>query len=186
MRSPSRFTIVVGLLAAIVAGLGLAIAACDKQSSCRPGTLLLQVDLGPFTSGVNELDVGVSVDGAIAMHTALAVTPGMRTGGVEVQFPEGYPAGRSVMIQVTVKAAGTEIATHTMTVFPGGGCEAVEMRFAGADTLMGAGGAAGTSGGAGGEAGTLGVAGTGGPAGSGGSGGSVGGTSSGGRGGTIG
>src|SRR3982751_6594680 len=110
MRSPSRFTIVVGLLAAIVAGLGLAIAACDKQSSCRPGTLFLQVDLGPFTSGVNELDVGVSVD------------------GVEVQFPEGYPVGRPVMIQVTVKAAATEIATHTLTVFPADGCGVVEVR----------------------------------------------------------
>ena len=101
VRSSSRFTIAVGLLAAVAAGLGLGIGACDKQSSCRPGTVFLHVDLGPFTSGANELDVDVSVDGATVMHTALAVTPGMRTGGVEVQFPDGYPAGRSVMIQVT-------------------------------------------------------------------------------------
>jgi hypothetical protein len=186
MRSPSRFTIAAGLLAAIVAGLAVASAACDKQSSCRPGTLFLQVDLGPFTSGVNELDVGVSVDGATAMHTALAVTPGMRTGGVEVQFPEGYPVGKSVMIQVTVKAAGTDIATHTLTVFPADGCGVVEVRFFGADAVMGAGGAGGTNAGAGGEAGTLGVAGTGGPAGNGGAGGSVGGTFSTGRGGAVG
>ena len=104
VRSSSRFTIAVALLAAVAAGLGLGIGACDKQSSCRPATVFLHVDLGPFTSGASQLDVGVSVDGATVMHTALAVTPGMRTGGIEVQFPEGYPAGRPVMIQVTVQA----------------------------------------------------------------------------------
>jgi hypothetical protein len=175
VQSSSRFTIVVGLLAAVAAGLGLGSSACDKQSSCRSGTVFLHVDLGPFTSGVSELDVGVSVDGATVMHTALAVMPGMRTGGIEVQFPEGYPAGRSVMIQVTVQAAGTDVAIHTFTVVPASGCEAVDVTLTRSDAVTGAGG----------EAGTLGsVAGTGGPGAKGGAGGSVGGTSSGGRGGT--
>jgi hypothetical protein len=182
VRSSSRFTLAVGLLAAVVAGLGLGVGACDKQSSCRPGTVFLHVDLGPFTSGVNELDVGVSVDGATVMHTALAVTPGMRTGGIEVQFPEGYPAGRPVTIQVAVTAAGTEIALHTFTVFPADGCDVVDVMFSGFDAVTGAGGAGGGTGGTGGEAGTLGsVAGTGGR---GGTGGSVGGVGTGGRGGT--
>jgi hypothetical protein len=171
MPSSSRFTIAVALLAVIV--------ACDKQSSCRPGTVFLHVDLGPFTSGANELDVGVSVDGAIVMHTALAVAPGMHTGGIEVQFPDGYPAGKPVMITVTVNAAGTAIASHTLTVFPADGCEAVDVTLTGSDAATGTGGAGG--GGAGGEGGTLGgVAGTGGPAGAG---GSVGGTFASGRGG---
>src|SRR6266498_2872150 len=105
------------------------------------------------------------------------IAAGLLAAIVAVQFPEGYPAGRPVMIAVTVKAAGIEIATRTSTVFPADGCGVVEVRFSGADAVMGAGGAGGTTAGAGGEAGTLGVAGTGGPAGSGG-------TAGGGRGGT--
>jgi hypothetical protein len=92
-----------------------------------------------------------------------------------------------VTIQVAVEAGGTEIASRTWTVFPSGGCEAVDVKLTGSDAVMGAGGTSAGAGGAGGEAGTLGgVAGTGGPAGAGGTGGGVGGSVGGsaGRGGT--
>jgi hypothetical protein len=135
-------------------------AACDKQSACRPNTVFVQLDLGRFTTA-SEADIGVSVDGATTMTTALPITPGTRTGGVEVVFPHGYPSGKSVVILVTLKADGKEIATHTVNI--GGltsGCQAIDVMFDSRDAATGAGGAGGANGGTGGlggDAGTSGV-----------------------------
>ena len=170
----------------LVALAAFAGAGCDTQARCRPGTVFLHVDVGPFTTA-DAADISVSVDRAPPMTTSRPIPAGARTGGVEVVFPHGYPTGKSVDIQVTLKANGMPIATRTENLGAlVAGCDVLDETFTGVDALTGAGGAGGSNGGTGGaagEAGTSGgVAGTSG--GSGGSGGSVAGTMGGGRGGT--
>ncbi|HEY7375778.1 MAG TPA: hypothetical protein VIF57_26710, partial [Polyangia bacterium] len=157
-----------------VIGLGLALAAlggaaCDKQSSCRPGTIFVQVDVAPFITA-NEVGIDVSVDGSTPVHTDLRFPTGTRAGGVEVKFPNGYPAGKKVALTLSLSAgAGSILATRSMQIVLTGDCAAITVDFA-ADGGMGGGG--GASAGAGGHGG----------GGGGGAGGSLGGNTGGGGG----
>jgi hypothetical protein len=148
----------------------LAGPACDKQSSCRPGTIFVNVDVVPFITA-NQVDIDVSVNGGSAVHTQLHFQAGTRSGGVEIQFPSGYPSGKQVDITLALSAgSGPVLATRTVRVTPSGECEVITVDFAAGD-----GGTAGAGGGAGGTGGS-GATGTGGSAvGAAGVGGSVGG-----------
>jgi hypothetical protein len=156
----------------ILAALGG--ASCEKQSSCRPGTIFVQVDVTPYITA-NQVDVDVSVGDATPVHTQLHFSAGTRGGGVEVQFPNGYPAGRTVSITLSLSAGtGPTLATRMVQVVLTGECAAITVDFA---TDGGAGGGGGVSaggangrGGSGGAGGSLGgaAAGAGGGAGTGG------------------
>jgi hypothetical protein len=158
-------------LAALVA------AGCNKTESCRTGTLFLNVGLGAYTN-VDELDVDVSVadasDGGGPRHTVLTLKPGHSAGGVEVDFPDGYPTGKAVTVTLTLRSMGAEVAQRVSAIaaLPPG-CTAVSVDFAATDGGSGGvGGAAGAGGhggatGSGGSAGTTGAAGQGGAAGGG-------------------
>ena len=174
-----------GVVCALAA---LAGAACEKQSSCRPGTIFVQVDVAPYITA-NQVDIDVSVNGGTPVHTQLHFQAGTRSGGVEVQFPGGYPSGKTVDITIALSAgSGPVLAMRTVHVIPTGECEAITVDFgagdgggggAGGGSGGGSGGsAAGVAGSAGGAAGSAGDAGSaGGAAGRGGTGGAAGTTS---------
>jgi hypothetical protein len=82
----------LGARGALVAAMALATGGCGKVASCRPGTLFLNVQLGPYATA-NRLDVDVSVTGAATQHTSLTLASGAGAGGVEVRS-NGYPAAR--------------------------------------------------------------------------------------------
>ncbi len=164
MRVPPRIrrTAAVAGLAALAA---LAGAACDKESSCRPGTVFVHIDPGAHVTA-NQVGIDVSVEGGAPIHTSLPIPAGSRGGGVEVQFPSGYPSGKSVAITVTLSAGATVLASQRVDRVLTGECLAVEIGFRTADG--GGGGAGGTSGGGGSIAGASGTSGGGGTAGAGG------------------
>ncbi len=155
----------------------LVAAGCSKTESCRTGTLFLNVGLGAYTNA-DELDVDVSVadgaDGGGPRHTVLTLKPGHPTGGVEVDFPDGYPTDKSVTVTLTLRSMGAEVAQQVSPIAAlSPGCTAITVDFAAADG--GSGGVGGTSGAGGrGGAGTTGAAGQGGVAGGGGSAGTTG------------
>ena len=169
-----------------VVALALAAQACETERTCRSGTLFVHVDLGPFNK-VNEVDISVSIDGATPMTTSLPIASGTHTGGIEIDFPHGYPAGKLVQIDVQSKVAGKPVALHTTTVRVAPGCQAIDFDFSNVDAVTGTGGAAGSSaGGRGGVAGTA-AGGTSGAAGTSGTGGGgTGGVGGGATGGSIG
>ena len=167
-RSWSPIYVTTGLLVA-----ALAAAGCNKVESCRSGTLFLNIGLGAYTN-IDELDVDVAVadalDGGGPRHTVLTLKPGHLSGGVEVDFPDGYPTDKSVMVTLTLRSLGVEVAQQVSTIVAlSPGCTAFSVDFAatdgGGDGAGGHGGAAG-----GGGAGTTGAAGQGGVAGGGGAG----------------
>jgi hypothetical protein len=172
-----RFTRAAAALACAVALAGLAGGGCDKLLSCRPGTVFVNLDFGQFVTAT-QLRIDVSIDGGAAQPTTRDITPGTRGGSVEVEFPNNYPAGRTVTIVVMLTANGTPLAVHREDVEATGECEAVSVVFVPGDGLTGAGGNGGSTGGdggrggaagagTGGTAGATGVAGSGGTAGSG-------------------
>ena len=158
---------------------------CGKTASCRPSTLFLNVDLGPYAAA-NRLEVDVMVSTATTPeHTELALR-GAGAGGLEVDFPHGYPAGANASVVLTLYAQATELAARTTSVHFAPECSVVSIDFgvdAGQDAAgrAGAGGGVGGRGGGGGGAGSMGAAGgpagmAGARAGAGGAGGTPGGT----------
>jgi len=126
----------------VIAFAGLASLACDKEHSCRPGTVFVHVTTGPFITA-NRVDVDVYINGVGPEHTELGFAAGTRGGGVEVQFPKGYPEGLMVRIDLTLKANGITIASHREDFTPRGECEAIDVVFVPSDGLTGGGGAGG-------------------------------------------
>ena len=112
----------------LVATGALGTAACSKVESCRPGTLFVTVELGPYANSADELDVDVTLEAngdaaaSAPTHTPLALKPGTRSGGVEVQFPNGYEAGRTAMITLTLLSGGSALAARGVTAVLPPGC----------------------------------------------------------------
>ena len=134
---------------------------CGKTASCRPSTLFLNVDLGPYATAT-RLDVDVMVATATAPeHTQLALK-GAGAGGLEVDFPHGYPAGENASVVLTLYAQTTELAARTTMVHLAAECSVVSVDFggdAGQDAAGRAGAGGGGGGRGGGSAGTTGLAG---------------------------
>ncbi len=167
----------IGLGALLVVALSI---ACSKSESCRPGTLFLSVNLGPYIQA-DTIDVDVTVTGGTTSHGVVTLKAGSESsGGVEVEFPGGYPAGETVSVTLTLLAGTTELAEQTTTVTLLAGCTSRSVDFVQDGGAGGSGGRAGASGGATGSGGAAGTTGSGGGGGSGGS------TGSGGAGGATG
>ena len=114
--------LVLGLVAISVA------AGCGKVSTCRPGTLFLHVNLGQYATA-NRLDVDILVEGSTTpQHTQLTLT-GVGAGGVEVEFPNGYPTGRYATVTLTLFSQSTEVAQRASTVYLPGSCAVAEVDF---------------------------------------------------------
>jgi hypothetical protein len=164
----------LGALGALATATALVTGGCGKVASCRPGTLFLNVQLGPYATA-NRLDVDVSVAGAASQHTSLTLTSGAGAGGVEVQFPNGYPGGSSATVTLTLFSQTTQIAQQISIIKLVGDCSTATIDFGssdagsdaradaagGASGSVGAGGASGGGGGGGasGSSGTAGVSG---------------------------
>ena len=124
MSTPARSRR-AGAIIALSLMAAMAGTACEKQSSCRPGTIFVQVEVAPFITA-NQVDIDVSVGGGAPVHTQLHFPAGTRSGGVEVQFPAGYPSGKSVDITLALSAgSGPVLATRTVHVTPTGDCDTI-------------------------------------------------------------
>ncbi len=137
--------------------------ACSNTESCRPGTLFMTVELGPYASTASELDVDVTLapvgDAAASApkQTPLTLKPGSRSGGVEVQFPNGYEAGRTATITLTLLSGGSPLAVQVVREVLPPGCGSFTVDFGASDA--GSDGRAGASGGGSGAAGAGGAGG---------------------------
>ncbi|HSY38454.1 MAG TPA: hypothetical protein VLA79_02970, partial [Polyangia bacterium] len=152
MRGRSTRFLALRLLALTV----LAFDACSNTESCRTDTLFMTVELGPYTTA-DQLDVDVVVEAAgdaaasTPKHGQLALKPGARSGGVEVQFPDGYQAGRTATITLTLLSGGSSLATRVKTSVLSPGCSTLTVDFGASDAGNdGGGGAAGGEQGGGG------------------------------------
>jgi hypothetical protein len=154
----------------------VALAALSCSRPCRDGTLFMDVSLGPGRAA-DTLNVTVLVEGTTISKTiTLPLSNAPATGGVEVRFPDGYPAGKTADLVVTAtrNSDGAVLgrATGQITLSPS--CTRVSVLLASPNGdgggIGGIGGIGGTGGaGAGGAAGS-GAAGAGGRGGGGGSG----------------
>jgi len=149
----------------MLAVTALALGACSNRESCRPGTLFMTVELGPYTNA-DHLDVDVTLEASgdaaasAPKQTPLTLKPGSRSGGLEVVFPNGYQAGRRAMITLTLLSGESSLATQVVTPVLSPGCSTVTVDFGAGDAGNdgGAGAAGGAQGGGGAVAGQGGTA----------------------------
>jgi hypothetical protein len=80
--------------------------------------------------GVDRLSIDLAVDGAALATGQLALTPGNRSGGgVEVDFPKGYPAGADVLVVVTAWAGANPVGTRSVRQKLAPACSSLELDF---------------------------------------------------------
>ena len=143
-------------LAALAAG-----TSCGSTKACKDGTLFLTLTFDGTTSSADQVTVQVTPSGGASRMSTLEHQAGATVGTVEIDFPQGYPAGSQVQVTVTASKAGAAIATATGTVVLTSGCSALAIALGGGGQDGGAGsGGKGGSGGGGGATGTGGAAGT--------------------------
>jgi hypothetical protein len=107
------------LLLALLSGV-----ACRATGACKPGTVLLDVDLGPSGAAADELVVRATAAGSELAAGTLAHTPGQRRGTVEVRFAGGYPVGTAVALEVSARSQGTLLARGSTVETLAAGCAA--------------------------------------------------------------
>lgn len=122
--------------------LALALAGCPSVSRCRDATLLLTVSFDAAAAAADTLQLDIAVDGN-TRRTALSHARGSSGGTIEVRFPSGYPAGKSVMITVTALQGGSPLGAGTTTVVPPAGCATAALAVAGGATVADLAGASG-------------------------------------------
>jgi hypothetical protein len=98
--------------------LVISFAACAPTRPCKAGTLFLTVTFAGSSADADLLTVVVSIDG-VAHSGQQSHQPGSRAGTVEVDFPNEYPAGKSVSITLTATANGLtvgRVSTEPLTL----------------------------------------------------------------------
>jgi hypothetical protein len=105
-----------------------ALAACSPATKrCKEGTLFIAVTLAGAAGSADLLLVDVSLDGGTPQHTELPHTPGTAMGGIEIDFPGGYPKGRSAAVTLTATNGGTPVASDSQTITLNNACDALAL-----------------------------------------------------------
>lgn len=110
------------------------LAACSPVTNeCKRGTLFVNVTLSGAAIDADQLDVAIALDGGAAKHSLLSHTAGKQMGGVQVDFPQGYPTGKSITITIVALKSGATLATGSDTKPLTGACTSVALALAGAE-----------------------------------------------------
>lgn len=127
----------LGLLA-VAAWVGCA----PSIRPCADQTLFVTVTLDAATRQADRLIVDVSLEGGAARQTTLDHEPGRGSGGVQIEFPSGYPVGKTLTVTLTATLGGVVLASATSSVVLGAGCSAMTLSLQSAsvaDLRMGSG-----------------------------------------------
>lgn len=90
---------------------------------CADGTLFIALELGNDVANADTLLIDIKVGSDAAIQRTLDHTPGKRTGGIQIEFPNGYPAGQLVRVTVTARFASNPVASNFVEVTFDGKCE---------------------------------------------------------------
>jgi hypothetical protein len=88
--------------------VALGAAGCGDGSNCKEGTLSLGLELDTGTDVADSVTIVITVDGK-AMTSVQPHAPGQTFSNVEIDFPAGYPADKTVSLDLTASLTGTVI-----------------------------------------------------------------------------
>jgi hypothetical protein len=100
--------VALGLIASSLVAVG--VVACSDSTTCKTGTLLLQVGLLDTAPLADTISISIADSGA-ELTTSFPHTPnsdaanvGVEHINLELTWPQGYPTGK--LVHVVVKATG--------------------------------------------------------------------------------
>jgi hypothetical protein len=109
-------------------GAVLPAAGCHSTAACKPGTLLLAVDVGDAGGQAARISVRVLGAGDRLLSSGEVDRPaGQRSGTIEVRFAGSYPAGQTVSIQVQARRGDQALAAGAMTARLEPGCAVLSL-----------------------------------------------------------
>jgi len=77
------------------------VGCAPSVRTCADQTLFVTVTLDAATRQADRLIVDVSLDGGAARQTTLDHEPGRGSGGVQIEFPGGYPVGKTLTVTLS-------------------------------------------------------------------------------------
>ncbi len=107
----------LALLVALLAGCS------DVVTPCAEGTLFVALALEGGTQAADTLVIGVSVDEGAVVETTIAHSPGVASGGIQIEFPRGYPRGSAVRVHVAASQSAVLLGASAVILTLTGGCE---------------------------------------------------------------
>ncbi|HUS65068.1 MAG TPA: calcium-binding EGF-like domain-containing protein [Kofleriaceae bacterium] len=111
----------------------LSLASCTEVTRCKTSTLLVAIVREGVALDGDTLRIEVSLDGSTPIPTHLAVPVGQATGNVQVDFPAGYPEGKTVSVAVSSLRGATLLAAGAASLRLGAGCERMDVSVSALD-----------------------------------------------------
>jgi hypothetical protein len=128
--------------------LSLLSGGCGSTKPCKTGTLFVTVLLDAATRSGDQVSIQLTTEGQPARQSLFDHRPGAPDGTIEIDFPEGYPAGKHVDLRIVIEQAGAPIGAGVAALNLGDGCSAAMVSVSagvvdggGVDGQGGAGGA---------------------------------------------
>ena len=102
-----------------------ALAGCGN-AGCKDKTLFVSFSLAGL-GAADGVDISVSVGGGTPKVSHVSLPNGVAKPSVQIAFPNGFPSGQSVTVEVDVKAAAVLVGSGSSTVPLTGKCAAVSV-----------------------------------------------------------
>jgi hypothetical protein len=99
-----------------------AVGGC-RTSSCKDGTIFLQLTFDGASAQADQLSVSVVVSGGATLSGSSARGPMGSTGTLEIDFGSGYPSGQSVTVSVTAFQGGAVVGMGSASTTLLGKCQ---------------------------------------------------------------
>jgi hypothetical protein len=112
-------------------GVSLCLVACGGTKPCKDGTVFLNVSFVGASTDADSLTIDAAL-GPAQQRSATAPGPnGQSSGSIQVEFGEGYPSGKMLLIRVTATRGGTVVGVGTGSVELAGACASLNVLVSG-------------------------------------------------------
>lgn len=115
-------TVVAFGLVALSLVAAVMVACSDAGASCKAGTLNLQIELDGTAGFADTILITSNDPGATVMQTVSRPDGSPRLFNVDVAFPGGYPAGKTVHFTVRATGGVTLLGENEAVIHLGEGC----------------------------------------------------------------
>jgi hypothetical protein len=112
--------VAIGLVA--VSLVAAVFVACSDSKSCKPGTLALQVELDGTANFADTITITQTDPGATLNQTVTRTAGDKNLFTVDVTWPDGYPAGKTVHLLVRAQGGVQLLGEDVAVIHLSEGC----------------------------------------------------------------
>lgn len=110
-------------LLAFACACALLLTGCPPTvQKCANETIFITLTLAGSATAADTLVIDIAIGGGAAVQRTTPYEPGKSTGGLQIEFPNGYPAGQTVRVTIAARAGTTVLASNFVDVTLTGKC----------------------------------------------------------------